>query len=70
MDTTVTNVKDAVQKYRDGLITLGELLAILFRSLDLTEEEPVPAPAPTPPPPAPSPAPATSAKKVEKEDKS
>ncbi len=61
MDTTLNNVKEAYQKYTAGLIGLGELLALLARFLDLTEEEP----EPEAPPPAPAPAPAVTAAKKE-----
>ena len=44
---------EARQKYRDGLITLGDYLLVVDRYLDEPEEAP----------PAPAPAPATSTAK-------
>jgi hypothetical protein len=47
--TTLDNLKDVYSKYKAGLVTLGDVLAVLNRFLDVTEEEPeAPAPAPAP----------------------
>ena len=47
--TTLDNLKEVYSKYKAGLVTLGDVLAILDRFLDITEEEPAPpAPAPAP----------------------
>ncbi len=48
-DTTLENLQSVYAKYKAGLVTLGDVLAILDRFLDITEEEPAPpAPAPAP----------------------
>jgi hypothetical protein len=67
--TTVDNLKEALQKYQAGTMALGELLAILLRFLDLTEEPPEVEPPAPPPAPAPAPAPAV-ASRTTKGDKS